>query len=76
MPNWNKFLNHPLFNLGFFFIVRQVTKSFNLDSAEYIGALRAFYLGAQSIIILLTLHLLSVIKKKNGNNILKNKSEG
>lgn len=71
MPNWNKILTHPGFNVVFFLLVRQVTQYFKLDSGEYTTSIRAFYLGAQSIIILLTLYLLSVIRKKNDNTVLR-----
>jgi hypothetical protein len=67
MPNWNKILNHPLFNVAFFLGVRQVTKSMDLDNSKYMGYIRAFYLGSQFIIFLLSCYLLSVIRKKNGN---------
>lgn len=66
MTVWNKILNHPLFNMGFFLAVRQLTKSMDLDNTNYLQLIRSFYLGSQFIIILLSFYLMSVIKKKNG----------
>lgn len=67
MPNWTKILNHPLFNVGFFLFVRQVTKNMDLDNSSYIGAIRGLYLGSQLLVIVLSFYLMFVIRKKNGN---------
>ncbi|KAI8091174.1 inorganic phosphate transporter [Gilbertella persicaria] len=71
MPNWNRTLNHPLFNMGFFFVVRQVTKTFDLDNPEYLNSIRYTYLGSQIVIFMLSLYLLSIIRKKNDNTPLR-----
>ncbi|CAO3611193.1 unnamed protein product [Mucor fragilis] len=71
MPNWTKILNHPLFNMGFFLFVRQVTKNMDLDNSSYIGAIRGLYLGSQLLIILLSFYLMSVIRKKNDTTPLR-----
>ncbi|KAI8641041.1 hypothetical protein BD408DRAFT_222190 [Parasitella parasitica] len=65
MPNWTKILNHPLFNMGFFLVVRQATKNMDLDNTGYIGVIRGFYLGSQLLVILLSFYLMSVIRKTN-----------
>ncbi|KAI9020917.1 inorganic phosphate transporter Pho88 [Phycomyces nitens] len=66
MPNWNKILNHPLFNVGFFLVTRQITKQFNLDN--YIWFLRALYIGVQLTILGMSYYLITVVKKKNGKS--------
>ncbi|KAI7888904.1 inorganic phosphate transporter Pho88 [Mucor mucedo] len=71
MPSWNKVISHPLFNMVFFFGVRQVTKLFDLDNPRYISLIRSFYLGSQFVIILLSFYLLSVIKNKNDTTVLR-----
>lgn len=67
MTDWNKVIEHPLFSMGFFFVIRQIIKTLSLDNVEYVGVIRTLYLGSQLLIILLSFYLLSVIKGKNGN---------
>ena len=71
MPNWTKILNHPLFIMGFFLFVRQVTKNLDLDNSNYVGAIRGLYLSSQLIVIILSFYLMSVIRKKNDTTPLR-----
>ncbi|KAI9467869.1 MAG: inorganic phosphate transporter Pho88 [Benjaminiella poitrasii] len=71
MPNWSKILNHPLFNMGFFLVVRQITKVMDLDNPEYKGMMRGLYLGSQILIFALSMYLMSVINKKNDTTSLR-----
>lgn len=76
MLDWERIVNHPLFNLGAYFFVYQVTRYAGLDNPENLYSIRTFYLGSQFIIIALSFYLMSVIKKKNGkqkNNSNKKK---
>ncbi|KAI8887639.1 inorganic phosphate transporter [Backusella circina FSU 941] len=71
MTNWLKILNHPLFNMGFFLVARQLTKFFDLESPQYLTFLRGLYLSSQLAIILLSFYLISIIRKKNDTTILR-----
>lgn len=66
MPSLTKIVNHPLFNIAFFFGIRQVTKRLPLDEPEYLWGLRLLYLGSQAICIGLNLWLMWQVTKKNG----------
>lgn len=67
MFDWSRIVNHPLFNIGCFLVLRQVTSYFGLDHSENLDIIRTLYLGSQFIVIALSFYLLSVIKSKNGN---------
>ncbi|KAL0095531.1 inorganic phosphate transporter Pho88 [Phycomyces blakesleeanus] len=69
MPNWNKTLNHPLFNVAFFLVSRQITKRLDLDN--YIWYLRALYVTAQLAILGMSYYLITVVKKKNDKTLLR-----
>lgn len=66
MFDWSRIVNHPLFNIGCFLVLRQVTSYFGLDHSENLDVIRTLYLGSQFIVIVLSFYLLSVIKSKNG----------
>ncbi|KAI9344712.1 inorganic phosphate transporter [Pilaira anomala] len=71
MLDWERIVNHPLFNLGAYFFVYQVTRYSGLDNPENLYSIRTFYLGSQFIIIALSFYLMSVIKKKNDTTVLR-----
>ncbi|KAI8371133.1 hypothetical protein BD560DRAFT_396198 [Blakeslea trispora] len=66
MPDWNRVLNHPVSNIGFFYLVRQLIRTFELDDPHYLGVIRSIYLCSQIAVLLLTFYVLSIIRKKNG----------
>lgn len=66
MPSLSRVINHPLFNIVFFLVARQVTKVLPLEDDSYLWGLRALYYGAQITIILLNLYIIQIIEKKNG----------
>ncbi|KAI7868476.1 inorganic phosphate transporter Pho88 [Spinellus fusiger] len=63
MVNWNKTLNHPLFNVVFFLATRQATKYLSLE--DHVVFLRGMYISAQLIIFALSLYLIRTVKTKN-----------
>ncbi|KAI8364869.1 inorganic phosphate transporter Pho88 [Choanephora cucurbitarum] len=71
MPDWNRVLNHPVSNIGFFYVVRQVIKTFGLDDPSYLGLIRFIYLCSQILVLIFTFYLLSVIRKKNDTTPLR-----
>ncbi|KAI8377877.1 inorganic phosphate transporter Pho88 [Radiomyces spectabilis] len=71
MPDWNKILNHPLFNVVFFVFVRQLTKAFHLDQPEYLWPLRFLYIASQLAILALNFQLITQVQKKNDTTILR-----
>ncbi|KAI8083143.1 inorganic phosphate transporter Pho88 [Halteromyces radiatus] len=71
MPSLGKIINHPLFNIGFFLLVRQLTKSLPLEDSSYLWGIRGVYYGAQLLIFLLNLYILNIISNKNDQTVLR-----
>ncbi|KAG0166355.1 hypothetical protein DFQ28_007381 [Apophysomyces sp. BC1034] len=71
MPSLQTILNHPLFNVGFFMAVRQLTKQWNMEDPEYLTILRVVYFSSQIIIVLLAYWLISTVQKKNDKTQLR-----
>ncbi|KAI8075294.1 inorganic phosphate transporter Pho88 [Gongronella butleri] len=71
MPSISRVLNHPLFNIAFFLAIRQITKYFHLEQPSYLVGFRVLYYGAQLLIVLLNLYLISIVNKKNDQTLLK-----
>lgn len=66
MPSFTRVINHPLFNIVFFLVARQVTKALPLEDPSYLWGLRTLYYVSQSVILLLNLYIIQIIDKKNG----------
>jgi hypothetical protein len=66
MPSFTRVINHPLFNIVFFLVARQVTKALPLEDPSYLWGLRALYYVSQTVILLLNLYIIQIIDKKNG----------
>ncbi|CAO3633077.1 unnamed protein product [Cunninghamella blakesleeana] len=71
MPSLTRVINHPLFNVGFFFFIRQLTKYIPLEDSNYLNGIRALYYGSQLTILLLNFYLYTLIGKKNDQTVLK-----
>ncbi|SAM02534.1 hypothetical protein [Absidia glauca] len=71
MPSLSRVINHPLFNVVFFLLARQVTKVLPLEDGSYLWGLRALYYGAQAAIMLLNLYIIQIIEKKNDQTVLR-----
>ncbi|CAO3631702.1 unnamed protein product [Cunninghamella echinulata] len=71
MPSVAKVVNHPLFNIVFFFAVRQITKYIPLEDSNYLLGIRGLYYGAQLVILLLNLYVYTLIGNKNDQTVLK-----
>ncbi|SAM06515.1 hypothetical protein [Absidia glauca] len=71
MPSFTRVINHPLFNIVFFLVARQVTKALPLEDPSYLWGLRALYYVSQTVILLLNLYIIQIIDKKNDQTVLK-----
>ncbi|GAA5796948.1 inorganic phosphate transporter Pho88 [Helicostylum pulchrum] len=71
MFDWSRIVNHQLFNVGCFLVLRQATSYFGLDHSENLDTIRTLFLGSQFIVIVLSFYLLSVIKSKNDTTPLR-----
>ncbi|KAI9032656.1 inorganic phosphate transporter Pho88 [Phycomyces nitens] len=69
--NWSTVFNHQLFNVGAFFLIRQIIKTFNWDNPEYVPLIRAIYLVTQVSIIGIGYWLIALVRKKNDHTILR-----
>ncbi|KAI8092605.1 inorganic phosphate transporter Pho88 [Halteromyces radiatus] len=71
MPDLIYFVNHPLFNVIFFMIVKYMTKNIPLEDPSIISLIRNIYLAAQAVILGLNYWLIAVVRKKNDQTILR-----
>ncbi|KAI8374504.1 inorganic phosphate transporter Pho88 [Radiomyces spectabilis] len=69
--SWLKWLDHPLFNVVFFFIIRQLIKDWDLTQPDRLVSLRMVYLGSQLAIVGLSYWLIAVVRKKNDQTPLR-----
>lgn len=71
MPSLSTIVNHPLFNVAFFMVIRQFTKKLPLDDPQWLWNLRAFFVVCQTLAIGLQFWLMWRVVKKNGKFISK-----